>query len=56
MFGIFPIIAWAQSLNDPATQPKDKQHLMIQKLQAWSMLLYYPLEHLCQSLEATGFS
>lgn len=46
LFGIFPIIAWAQSLNDPATQPKDKQHLMIQKLQAWSMLLYYPLEHL----------
>ena len=56
MFGIFTIIEWAQSLNDPATQPKDKQHLMIQKLQAWSMLLYYPLEHLCQSLEATGFS
>ncbi|POY73210.1 hypothetical protein BMF94_3543 [Rhodotorula taiwanensis] len=46
LFGLFPIIAWAQSLNDPATQPKDKQHLLINKLQAWSMMAYYPLEHL----------
>ncbi|BGP09372.1 hypothetical protein JCM10049v2_005239 [Rhodotorula toruloides] len=46
LFGIFPIISWAQSLNDPASQPKDKQILRLQKLQAWSMLLYYPLEHL----------
>ncbi|BGP41396.1 hypothetical protein JCM10449v2_005374 [Rhodotorula kratochvilovae] len=46
LFGIFPIIAWAQSLNDPARQPKDKQLLTLQRLQAWSMLLYYPLEHI----------
>ncbi|KAJ8293847.1 hypothetical protein OF846_003107 [Rhodotorula toruloides] len=46
LFGIFPIISWAQSLNDPASQLKDKQILRLQKLQAWSMLLYYPLEHL----------
>ncbi|TNY19359.1 peroxisomal biogenesis factor 11 [Rhodotorula diobovata] len=45
IFGIFPIIAWAQSLNDPARQPKDKQLLTLQRLQTWSMLLYYPLEH-----------
>ncbi|GAA5873717.1 hypothetical protein JCM16303_002565 [Sporobolomyces ruberrimus] len=45
LFGLFPIIQWAQSLNDPATQPKDRQLLLIQRLQAWSMLLYYPLEH-----------
>lgn len=45
LFGLFPIISWAQSLNDPATQPKDGQLLLIQRLQAWSMLLYYPLEH-----------
>lgn len=48
LFGIFPIISWAQSLNDPATQPKDKQQLLFNKIQAWSMLLYYPLEHCCE--------
>ncbi|GAA5825059.1 hypothetical protein JCM11251_006080 [Rhodosporidiobolus azoricus] len=46
LFGIFPIIQWAQSLNDPASQPADKQILLLEKLQAWSMLLYYPLEHI----------
>ncbi|GAA5832227.1 hypothetical protein JCM5353_008205 [Sporobolomyces roseus] len=45
LFGIFPIIQWAQSLNDPATRPKDGQLLMIQRLQTISMLIYYPLEH-----------
>lgn len=50
LFGIFPIISWAQSLNDPATQPKDKQQLLFNKIQAWSMLLYYPLEHCCELL------
>ncbi|GAA6015758.1 hypothetical protein JCM10207_008787 [Rhodosporidiobolus poonsookiae] len=46
LFGIFPIISWAQSLNDPASQPRDKQILLLEKLQAWSMILYYPLEHI----------
>ncbi|GAA6028648.1 hypothetical protein JCM8097_007328 [Rhodosporidiobolus ruineniae] len=46
LFGLFPIIEWAQSLNDPASQPKDKQLLLLNKLQAWSMILYYPLEHI----------
>ncbi|GAA5903622.1 hypothetical protein JCM5296_001372 [Sporobolomyces johnsonii] len=46
LFGLFPMISWAQSLNDPASQPKDKQLLLIQKLQAWSMIIYYPLEHI----------
>ncbi|GAA6064081.1 hypothetical protein JCM10212_002723 [Sporobolomyces blumeae] len=45
LFGLLPIIQWAQSLNDPASRPKDGQLLLIQRLQAWSMLLYYPLEH-----------
>ncbi|BGP17652.1 hypothetical protein JCM10213_001305 [Rhodosporidiobolus nylandii] len=46
LFGLFPILSWAQSLNDPASQPQDKQILLLEKLQAWSMLLYYPLEHI----------
>ncbi|KAM0747035.1 hypothetical protein T439DRAFT_329299 [Meredithblackwellia eburnea MCA 4105] len=45
LFGIFPIISWVQSLNDPATAPKDKRHALIEWLQGWSMLLYYPMEH-----------
>ncbi|GAA5907892.1 hypothetical protein JCM8208_001978 [Rhodotorula glutinis] len=45
IFGIFPIIQWAQSLNDPSRQPKDKQLLTLQRLQCLSMILYYPLEH-----------
>ncbi|GAA5972116.1 hypothetical protein JCM11641_002503 [Rhodosporidiobolus odoratus] len=45
LFGLFPILSWAQSLNDPETQPQDKQLFLLEKLQAWSMLLYYPLEH-----------
>ncbi|BGP56487.1 hypothetical protein JCM8202v2_004107 [Rhodotorula sphaerocarpa] len=53
LFGIFPIISWAKSLNDPATQPKDKQQLLFNKIQAWSMLLYYPLEH-CYYLAGKG--
>ncbi|GAA5898489.1 hypothetical protein JCM6882_007795 [Rhodosporidiobolus microsporus] len=46
LFGLFPILSWAQSLNDPASQPADKQILLLEKLQAWSMILYYPLEHI----------
>ncbi|SCV73473.1 BQ2448_7399 [Microbotryum intermedium] len=45
LFGLFPIIQWAQALNDPATRPADGQLTLINKLQAWSMLFYYPLEH-----------
>lgn len=49
LFGLLPIIQWAQSLNDPATAPKDSQIRLLEKLQAWSMILYYPLEHWCKS-------
>ncbi|SGZ11962.1 BQ5605_C028g10469 [Microbotryum silenes-dioicae] len=45
LFGLFPIIQWAQALNDPAKRPADGQLALINKLQAWSMLFYYPLEH-----------
>jgi len=55
IFGIFPIIQWAQSLNDPARQPKDKQLLTLQRLQCLSMILYYPLEHFCTSLPPRCF-
>lgn len=49
LFGLLPIIQWAQSLNDPATAPKDSQIRLIERLQVWSMILYYPLEHWCMS-------
>ncbi|KAL8278775.1 hypothetical protein RQP46_008844 [Phenoliferia psychrophenolica] len=45
LLGIFPIISWVQSLNDPATAPKDKKLARIEWLQGWSMLIYYPMEH-----------
>ncbi|ORY84745.1 peroxisomal biogenesis factor 11 [Leucosporidium creatinivorum] len=45
LFGLFPILQWAQSLNDPASAPKDKWLKVIQRVQVWSMLVYYPLEH-----------
>lgn len=47
LLGIFPIIAWAQSLNSDDTAPEDGRLRVIEKLQAWSMLLYYPMEHAC---------
>ncbi|GAA5867940.1 hypothetical protein JCM8547_003420 [Rhodosporidiobolus lusitaniae] len=46
LFGLFPMIAWAQSLNTEEAKKKDKQLLRLEKLQAWSMILYYPLEHI----------
>ncbi|KAK4048967.1 hypothetical protein OIO90_005602 [Microbotryomycetes sp. JL221] len=45
LFGLLPILSWAQSLNDPKQAPSDGQLKLIEKLQCWSMLLYYPLEH-----------
>lgn len=48
LFGLFPILQWAQSLNDPASAPKDKWLKVIQKAQVWSMLMYYPMEHYCK--------
>lgn len=51
LFGVFPMIQWAQSLNDEEAQKgKDKVVLRLEKLQAWSMLIYYPLEHICTPL------
>lgn len=50
LFGLLPILQWAQSLNDPATAPEDGQIRLIERLQVWSMILYYPLEHWCTSL------
>lgn len=44
IFGLFPIIQWAQSLNSPATAPKDKRIRWIERAQAWSMMLFYPME------------
>jgi hypothetical protein len=51
-FGLFPIIAWALSLeqkdgNSNATA-QSKILKNVQRLQAWSMLVYYPLEHACE--------
>jgi hypothetical protein len=45
------MIQWAQSLNNDESQKgKDRTVLKLEKLQAWSMLIYYPLEHICVSL------
>jgi hypothetical protein len=42
------MIQRAQSLNnDEAQKGKDGTVLKLEKLQAWSMLIYYPLEHIC---------
>lgn len=54
LFGLLPIIQWAQSLNDPATAPKDSQLKWIQKAQCWAMLTYYPLEHFCEFFRLRG--
>lgn len=47
-FGLFPIISWIYSLENKSTQPQDAKVRDVQRLQAWSMLAYYPLEHLCK--------
>lgn len=54
LFGIFPIISWAQSLNSPNSAPTDTVQWWIQLVQVWSMLIYYPLEHWCTFPRALG--
>jgi len=43
LWGILPIIQWFNSLE--RSQPPTRNLLTIERLQAWSMLAYYPLEH-----------
>lgn len=57
-FGLFPIIAWLFSLEQkdtsaPAT-PENRLLKNVQRLQAWSMMAYYPLEHACESFARSG--
>ena len=42
--GLFPIFQWL--INLERTPPATRNLLTIERLQGWSMLLYYPLEHL----------
>lgn len=45
--GLFPIISWMLSLERPETAPADRTTRNVQRLQVWSMLAYYPAEHIC---------
>lgn len=42
--GILPIIQWLTSIE--RNPPPSRKLLTIERLQGWSMLAYYPLEHL----------
>ena len=44
VLGLFPIFQWL--INLERTPPATRNLLTIERLQGWSMLLYYPLEHL----------
>jgi hypothetical protein len=43
--GLLPIFQWLGSMEQ--TQPPSRKLLTIERLQGWSMLAYYPLEHVC---------
>lgn len=54
LFGLLPILQWYRDLHTMPTPKSDtftetsmtsRRLLRIEKLQAWSMLVYYPLEH-----------
>lgn len=51
-FGLLPIIAWMFSLEQKDdTSPQTLQSKIVknvQRVQAWSMMAYYPLEHACK--------
>jgi hypothetical protein len=42
--GLLPIFQWLSSME--RSQPPSRKLLTIERLQGWSMLAYYPLEHL----------
>ncbi|EPQ52793.1 hypothetical protein GLOTRDRAFT_117498 [Gloeophyllum trabeum ATCC 11539] len=44
IWGLLPIVQWLISLE--RNPPPTRRLLTIERLQGWSMLLYYPLEHL----------
>ncbi|KAL6301355.1 hypothetical protein BKA93DRAFT_467088 [Sparassis latifolia] len=44
IWGLLPIIQWLISIE--RNRPPTRQLLTIERLQGWSMLAYYPLEHL----------
>lgn len=55
--GLLPILAWLRSLYStgtrqvPATTAEERSSRRlraIEKVQAWSMVAYYPLEHACE--------
>ncbi|EMD33944.1 hypothetical protein CERSUDRAFT_117472 [Gelatoporia subvermispora B] len=43
-WGLFPIIQWLSAIE--RNPPPTRKLLTIERLQGWSMLAYYPLEHL----------
>lgn len=43
LWGLLPIWQWVISLANPETQPQDKRLLFIERIQALSMLVYYPV-------------
>jgi len=44
IWGLLPIVQWLTSLEK--TQPPTRKILTLERLQAWSMLAYYPSEHM----------
>ncbi|KAH7097378.1 peroxisomal biogenesis factor 11 [Auriculariales sp. MPI-PUGE-AT-0066] len=44
IWGLLPIIQWMISMEK--SQPATRNLLIIERLQGWSMLAYYPLEHI----------
>jgi len=44
IWGLLPILQWLGSMEQ--TQPPSRKLLTIERLQGWSMLAYYPLEHI----------
>lgn len=44
IWGLLPIIQWLTSIE--RNHPPTRQLLTIERLQGWSMIAYYPLEHL----------
>lgn len=56
-FGLLPIIAWLFSLEQKSEGAEQAPATLqsrivknVQRVQAWSMMAYYPLEHACELL------
>lgn len=50
IWGLLPIIQWLSSIE--RNRPPTRRLLTLERLQGWSMLAYYPLEHLYYRLQS----